>query len=198
MIAFLKGTVEEKTPAAVYLDVGGVGYEVFISLNTYDFLPAKGERCKLLTHHLVREDDQMLFGFAQPQEKEMFEQLITVNGVGPRLALSILSGMTVADLGMAISDGNAKRIASIKGIGKKTAEKIVVELRDRINPVAALAAVAAEGKDRHAAIARDTILALQSLGFPEDVGRKMVQAALAASPDVNNTQELLRKALNSK
>ena len=198
MIAFLEGILEEKTPAAAYLNVGGVGYEVFISLNTYDRLPAKGSSCKLFTHHLIREDAQTLFGFAQKEEKRLFEQLITVNGVGPKLALSALSGLTIADLGMAIANGDAKRIASIHGIGKKTAERIVVELRDRIDPLAALSASTQDAKGKELAVLRDVILALGSLGFPEDQSRKMAQTALAQNPGLTNAEELLRKALGSK
>ena len=199
MISFLHGTLIEKTPSVATLDVGGVGYEVFISLSTYDRLPATGSVCRLLTYHHVREDAQILFGFMQAEEKSMFERLIGVNGIGPKLALSALSGLTVAELSSAIANNDVKRISSVHGIGKKTAERIVIELRDKIDPLEALAGHAtAGGGDAQNAMLRDTILALTSLGFQQDQARKMVQSALDADPAIKDTETLLRKALNSK
>jgi len=198
MIAFLHGTLVEKTPSVATLDVGGVGYEVFISLSTYDRLPATGSVCRLLTYHHVREDAQILFGFMQAEEKRMFERLIGVNGIGPKLALSALSGLTVAELSSAIANNDVKRISSVHGIGKKTAERIVIELRDKVDPLEALAGHTAGGGDPKNAMLRDAILALTSLGFPQDQARKMVQAALDADPAIKDTEALLRKALSSK
>ena len=196
MIAFLHGTLAEKTPSTVVLDVQGVGYELFISLSTYDRLPATGSKCRLLTYYHVRQDTQVLFGFAQTEEKQMFERLINVNGVGPKLALSVLSGLTVAELVAAIAESNVKRISSVHGIGKKTAERIIVELRDKVDPLEALAGRTANGGDARNAMLRDAILALGQLGFPQDQARKMVQAALDADPAITDTEALLRKALS--
>lgn len=198
MIAFLHGTLVEKTPSVVTLDVHGVGYEVFISLGTYDRLPATGSTCRLLTYHHIREDAQILFGFMQPEEKSMFERLIAVNGIGPKLALSVLSGLTVGELSLAIAENNVKRISSVHGIGKKTAERIVIELRDKIDPLEALVGRGAGGDSAQNAMLRDAILALSSLGFPQDQARKMVQSALDADASIKDTETLLRKALNSK
>jgi Holliday junction DNA helicase RuvA len=198
MIAFLHGTLAEKTPSTVVLDVQGVGYELFISLSTYDRLPATGSKCRLLTYYHVRQDTQVLFGFAQAEEKQMFERLINVNGVGPKLALSVLSGLTVTELVAAIAESNVKRISSVHGVGKKTAERIVVELRDKVDPLEALAGRTAGGGDPRNAMLRDVILALGQLGFPQDQARKMVQAALDADPAITDTEALLRKALSSK
>ncbi|MDX9867834.1 MAG: Holliday junction branch migration protein RuvA [Kiritimatiellia bacterium] len=199
MIAFLQGLVVEKTPSSVVLDVQGVGYELFISLNTYDRLPGSGAPCRLLTHDHVREDAHTLFGFAQAEEKAMFVRLITVSGVGPKLALSALSGLTVDELSLAIAEGNAKRLGSIHGIGKKTAERIIVELRDKIDPLAALAGRSGEARTSAQTIMlRDAILALGSLGFPQDQARKMVQSALDSDPGIQDTEALLRKALSTK
>lgn len=198
MIAFLHGTLAEKTPSTVVLDVQGVGYELFISLSTYDRLPATGSKCRLLTYYHVRQDTQVLFGFAQTEEKQMFERLINVNGVGPKLALSVLSGLTVSELVAAIAESNVKRISSVHGIGKKTAERIIVELRDKVDPLEALAGRTAGGGDARNAMLRDAILALSQLGFPQDQARKMVQSALDADPAVTDTEVLLRKALSSK
>ncbi|HQA37824.1 MAG TPA: Holliday junction branch migration protein RuvA [Kiritimatiellia bacterium] len=199
MIAFLHGTLVEKTPSAATLDVQGVGYEVFISLNTYDRLPATGTSCRLLTHHHIREDAQILFGFAQAEEKRMFERLINVNGVGPKLALSVLSGLTVPDLTAAIAESNVKRISAVHGVGKKTAERIVVELRDKVDPLEAFAGrTGVTGGESRNAMLRDAILALGQLGFPQDQARKMVQSALDADPALDDTEALLRRALSSK
>ncbi|HRR32670.1 MAG TPA: Holliday junction branch migration protein RuvA [Kiritimatiellia bacterium] len=198
MIAFVHGKLVEKTPSTVILDVQGVGYELFISLSTYDRLPATGSDCRLLTYHHIREDTQVLFGFAQAEEKRMFERLIDVNGVGPKLALSVLSGLTVSELVAAIAESNVKRISSVHGVGKKTAERIIVELRDKVDPLEALAGRTVGGGDARNAMLRDAILALTQLGFPQDQARKMVQAALDADPAVTDTEILLRKALSSK
>ena len=198
MIAFLNGTLVEKSPSVALLDVHGVGYEVFISLSTYDRLPATGSSCKLLTYHHIREDINILFGFIQVEEKQMFERLINVNGIGPKTALSILSGLTIVELVSAIAEGNIARISSIHGIGKKTAERLIVELRDKVNPLEALAASTAGGGDPKSAMLRDTILALTQLGFPQDTAHKMAQAACAANPDIKDAESLLRKSLSSK
>jgi Holliday junction DNA helicase RuvA len=198
MITFLHGTLADKTPSVVTLDVHGVGYEVFISLGTYDRLPATGFDCRLLTYHHIREDAQILFGFIQAEEKRMFERLIGVNGIGPKLALSVLSGLTVGELSLAIAENNVKRISSVHGIGKKTAERIVMELRDKVDPLEALAGGSAGGDPAQSAMLRDALLALTSLGFPQDQARKMVQSAFDADTSVKDTETLLRKALNSK
>jgi len=198
MIAFLNGVLAEKTPTVAVVDVQGVGYEVFISLSTYDRLPARGEACRLLIHHHIREEAQLLFGFVQAEEKAMFERLITISGVGPKTALSILSGLTVAELSVAIADNDIKRVSTIRGIGKKTAERLIVELRDKVNPLEAMAARTASGGDPKTAMLRDAILALTQLGFPQDQARKMAQAALEADPSIGDAETLLRKSLSSK
>ncbi|MFA7173577.1 MAG: Holliday junction branch migration protein RuvA [Kiritimatiellia bacterium] len=195
MIVYLKGTLIEKSPSTVILDVGGIGYEVLISVNTYDRLPASGGSCKLLTYHHLRDDNETLIGFFDDKEKKMFEMLLNVNGVGAKTALSILSGLTVKELSICIAEGNIKRISSVHGIGKKTAERIAMELRDRVNPFEAL--TGAEQGHPENTIMRDTVQALTSLGFAQDKATKMVQAVLTkegAPPDI---ETLLRKALSS-
>ena len=196
MIAFLDGVLAEKQPTSVVLDVHGGGYAVLIPLGTYDRLPATGERCRLFTYHHIREDGQLLCGFATVDEKRMFELLIGISGIGPKLALSVLSGLTVPELRAAIAEGNIKRISSVRGVGKKTAERMVVELRDKIDPAEALAGrAAATGDAAGAAVLRDTVLALTALGFPQDQARKMVQATLDAGADTTDTEALLKLAL---
>lgn len=199
MIAFLNGILAEKQPTSVVLDVHGVGYDVLIPLSTYDRLPATGQPCRLLTCHHMREDGQMLCGFATPDEKGMFGLLLGVSGIGPKLALGVLSGLNVPELRAAIAEGNVKRISSVKGIGKKTAERMVVELRDKIDPAEALASRAvAAGDMAGAAVLRDTVMALAALGFPQDQARKMVQSALDAGADAADTEALLKLSLGSR
>lgn len=198
MIAYVRGVLAEKDPTRVVVEAAGVGYEVFIPLSTYDRLPKAGGEVKLLTFHCVREDDEILFGFATPAEKELFVKLTAVSGVGPKIALSILSGGSVGELCLAIASGNAKRIASIKGVGKKTAEKICLELQDKVNAIEALSATqrAAGGKDAVAPVLRDAILALAALGFNEETANKMVSDALAKNPEAKDTETVVRLALS--
>ena len=196
MIAYLNGMLAEKDIAKVVVECGGVGYEAAIPVSTFDRLPAEGEQVKLYTHHEVREDAQLLFGFGTKQERDMFRLVTTVSGVGPKLALAVLSGMTVGDLKLAVSQGDSKRLATVKGIGKKTAARIVVELRDKINPIEALASATAETSKEQGAVLRDAMLALAALGFGEDVARAKVQAVLEEDPGLSDVEAVLKKALS--
>ena len=195
MIVYLNGILAEKTPANVIVECCGVGYEALIPLSTFDRLPASGEKVKLFTYHAVREDDEILFGFFTPEERDMFIKVTAVSGVGPKTALAVLSGFTIGDLQLAIAQGDAKRIATVKGVGKKTAERIVIELKDKVNPIEALAnsTVASTGAQR--AVLRDAMLALTALGFSDDKARKMVSDVLEAYPDVADTETVIKKAL---
>ena len=196
MIAYLNGILAEKDIAKVVVECGGVGYEAAIPVSTFDRLPAEGEQVKLYTHHEVREDAQLLFGFGTKQERDMFRLVTTVSGVGPKLALAVLSGMPVGDLQLAVSQGDSKRLATVKGIGRKTAARIVVELRDKINPIEALANATAETSKEQGAVLRDAMLALAALGFGEDVARAKVQAVLEEDPGLSDVEAVLKKALS--
>ncbi len=188
-----------KTPATATVECGGVGYECLIPLSTYDRLPASGAEVKLLVSHVVREDSQTLYGFFSADEKRVFELVTSVSGVGPKLALAVLSGLSVGELELCIAEGDAKRIATVKGIGKKTAERMVVELKDKVNPIEAFAnGKAAEGDGAKSGILRDALLALTALGFSEDTAREQVQRVLAADPAIDDTQTLIRRALAGK
>lgn len=199
MIAYVKGTLAEKGPDRVVIEAGGVGYELLVSISTFDRLPREGAEAKLLAWHCVREDDEMLFGFATAEEREMFLKLTQVSGVGPKIALAILSGSSIGELSLAIASGNAKRISSIKGVGKKTAEKICVELKDKVSALAALAATSRRGADdARAPVLRDAILALSALGFSEEKANMMVSKILAADPSVKDVETLVRLALAGK
>ena len=200
MIAHVRGVLAEKEPGRVVIEAGGVGYELLISLTTLDRLPREGEEVKLLAWHCVREDDEMLFGFATRQEREMFLKLTQVSGVGPKIALAILSGASIGELSLAIASGNAKRISSIKGVGRKTAEKICVELKDKVNAIEALAATSRRGgaDDAKALMIRDAMLALSALGFGEEAANKMVATVLQEHPDVKDVETVVRFALSHK
>ena len=198
MIAYLKGLLVEKDPARVVVECGGVGYEAFIPLCTFDRLPAKGAEVMLRTYHAVREDAEVLYGFATEEEKRTFELMTTVSGVGPKLALAVLSGLSIGDLQMAIASGDAKRIATVKGVGKKTAERIVVELKDKVNPIEALAKSGGDGNARKSGVLRDAMLALAALGFAEDMARKQVQRVLEDDPAVEDVETVVRRALSGK
>ena len=195
MIVYLNGILAEKSPASVIVECGGVGYEALIPLSTFDRLPATGDKVKIFTYHAVREDDEILFGFATPEERDMFMQVTSVSGVGPKTALAVLSGFTIGDIQLAISQGDAKRIATVKGVGKKTAERIVVELKDKVNPIEALAnsSVASTGTQR--TMLRDAMLALSALGFTEDKARKMVSDVLESDPKIADTETVIKRAL---
>ena len=136
MISLLRGSLVEKTPAAVILDVNGVGYEVAVSVTTFSRLPEPGVEVKLRIHTHVREDALSLFGFITPGEKSLFEKLISVSGIGPKLAMGVLSGLAAEDLVSAIRGGHADKLVRIPGVGKKTAERIVLELRDKVEGLA--------------------------------------------------------------
>ena len=195
MIAYLKGVLAEKEITRVVVECHGVGYEAAIPLSTFDRLPAEGAEVKLYTHHEVREDAQLLFGFATKSERDMFRLVTTVSGVGPKLALAVLSGLTVGDLQLAVSQGDAKRLAAVKGIGKKTAARIVVELKDKINPIEALANATAETSREQGDVLRDAMLALAALGFSEDIARAKVQQVLDGEPGLADVETILKRAL---
>ena len=191
MIAYVRGTLAEKEPTRVVVEAAGVGYEILVPLSTYDRLPREGEEAKLLTYHGVREDDETLFGFATPDERELFALLTSVNGVGPKIALAILSGPSVGELALAIESGDSKRISSVKGVGRKTAEKICVDLRDKVGAFAMRGRSAAATRP----VASDAVAALRALGFSEETSAKMVADALAKNPADDSVESVIRLAL---
>ena len=196
MIAMLHGTLVEKAPNSAVIECGGVGYEVTIPIGTYSELPAVNAECRLFTRHVVREDDEQLFGFATKAERQTFDQLVTVSGVGPKLALAVLDGISVQDFRRCVVNGDAKRLGTVKGVGKKTAEKIVVELRGSINPIEAMAS---DGTPAAVdANMRDAVLALSQLGFPQDQAYKMVQAAVEKGADKSHVDALVKAALSGR
>src|SRR5271169_4848652 len=162
MIAHLSGTLLEKHPNLVILDVHGVGYEVTIPVSAFSSLPEKGQPVELHIHTHVREDALTLFGFASTADKALFEKLITVSGIGPKLAITTLGGLTAPDLVAAIRSGSLEQLVRIPGVGKKTAERMVVELRDKLDMIGipAQAAAAAAAKSAFNTVEEDVISAL--------------------------------------
>lgn len=195
MIHHLEGTLSIKEPARAVVDVHGVGYELLIPLSTYDKLPDPGKPCRILCHLSIREDAHVLFGFATDPERAMFRMLLDVTGIGPKLAVTILSGLSVHELKAAIAAGDAKRLSGISGIGKKTAERILVELRDKLSAGEALEAVAGDPDAPENVRMRDAVLALVSLGHKQADARKKIQDAAAKLPKDASVEELIRRAV---
>ena len=193
MITFLEGILVEKDPTRVVVNVQGVGYEVFIPLSSYDRLPLPDAPLRILTYDHVREDIHALYGFMTGEERRLFLMLINVSGIGPRLALTALGGLSVRDLKAAVAQGDIKRLSSISGIGKKTAERMVVELRDKISAGEALEAVAGTGEPD--VRLRDAILALISLGYKQAEAQKRVRDVLSGVDARTTVEEIVRKAL---
>ena len=198
MITYVKGILVEKQPTRVVVDVGGLGYEVFIPLSSYDRLPGTGAEACLLTVDHVREDAHILYGFVSEGERQLFGMLTAVSGIGPKSALSALSGMTVRELKAAVAEGNVKRISSVPGIGAKTAERIVVELRHKLSAGEVLEAVAGadDAGDPLNTGLRDALLALMALGYKQEDARKMVLAASKKHPEVTDVEKLIKIALS--
>ena len=178
MIAHLHGTIHEKHPNRIVLDVHGVGYDVFVPLSTFYVLGDHGTTVALRIHTHVREDALTLYGFATLLEQELFERLIGVSGIGPKLALAVLSGIEPIDLIRAIERGDVARLTAIPGVGKKTSERIVLELKDRLPRAQAAAVVAGGGAPDAPALRDDVLSALVNLGYHRPLAEKAVDAAI--------------------
>jgi Holliday junction DNA helicase RuvA len=179
MIGRLHGTLLEKSPSRLIVDVGGVGYDVLVPLSTFYGLGEPGSPVTLRIHTHVREDAITLFGFATPLEQDLFERLIAISGIGPRLALAVLSGIDPGELVRAIRTQDVARLIRIPGVGKKTAERIGLELKDRLPAGAAAPEAPAATDDRRA----DLLSALTNLGYKGAVADKAVEAAVKRAPD---------------
>ena len=194
MISYLTGTLLDKSPTQAVIVCGGVGYGVMISLATYERLPETGREASLHTHLVVREDALTLYGFAQTEEREMFELLTTVSGVGPKIAIGILSAAGIDTLRENIARGNAAALTALPGIGKKTAERISLELRDKIGATGGGLATAAAGSK--ADVRSEALAAMLALGYTRATAEKAIRNALKDGPAVEESVEsLLRSAL---
>ena len=197
MITFLHGKLIEALPTQVVVDVNGVGYEVLIPLSSFDKLPPPGQEVKLLTQFVVREDAQMLYGFMSAAERDLFRLLVgSVSGIGPKTALNILSGISVTAFRGAVAGGDVKALSQISGVGKKTAERIVVELRDKIGAAGAWEAASAKHslspEDQKT---NDAVLALMALGFKQVEAHDAVRAAQTMLGGKATVEDLVRACL---
>jgi Holliday junction DNA helicase RuvA len=197
MISFLHGKLVEALPTQVTLEVNGVGYEVLIPLSSYDKLPPPGQNLKLLTHLAVREDSHTLYGFMTTSERELFRLLInTVTGIGPKLALNVLSGISVRAFRGAVANGDVKSLSQISGVGRKTAERIVLELKDKIGAAGAWEAASAQralSPDEQRV--NDAVLALIALGFKQLEAHDSVRKALETLGPETSLEDLVRACL---
>lgn len=189
MIGRIAGVLVAKNPPQILVDAAGVGYEVEVPMSTFYSLPATGERVTLLTHFVVREDAHLLFGFATDSERRAFRQLLKISGVGARTALAVLSGMSVGELVEAVTMQESGRLVKVPGIGKKTAERLLLELKGKLGPEA-LGGVAV---NREKAAASDVINALLGLGYSD----KEAQLAVKHLPEGLSVSEGIRQALRS-
>ncbi len=196
MITFLDGKLTSALPTQAIVDVNGVGYEVFIPLSSYDKLPAAGQPIRILTHLVVREDAHVLYGFMTPPERDLFRLLVNnVSGIGPKLALAVLSGMSVTNFKSAVVNSDVVALAKISGLGKKTAERIVLELKDKVGVAAAWeAASAMHAPTPELERANEAVLALIALGYKQVEAHRVVRE-LQQKEGEKSSEELVKLAL---
>ena len=197
MISFLQGKLVDALPTQITVNVSGVGYDVLIPLSSFDKLPQPGGEVTILTHLVVREDAHVLYGFMTVPERELFRMLINnVSGIGPKTALNILSGMNAVAFRGAVASGDVKSLSQISGVGKKTAERIIVELRDKVGAAGAWEATsAARSLSASDQKMNDAVLALMALGFKQPDAHESVRAAQAMLGEKAGVEELVRAAL---
>ncbi|MEL6445185.1 MAG: Holliday junction branch migration protein RuvA [Bacteroidota bacterium] len=195
MITYVSGTLVAKKPTEAVIDVQGLGYEVLIPASSFDKLPAVGSPAKLLTIHHVREDAALLFGFATDAERTLFREMTSVSGVGPKLALAALSAMAPAELRAAVIADDAAMLTRIPGVGKKTAQRLCVELRDRLAKIDGLGQAYLGGDGESAALREDARAALIALGLSRADAEKRIRKALRADAAISSAEALIRAAL---
>jgi Holliday junction DNA helicase RuvA len=200
MIKFLHGKLEEKLPTQVTVNVAGVGYEALIPLSSYDKLPEPGQEVRLLTHLSIREDAHVLYGFMTAPERGLFRMLVnTVSGIGPKIALNVLSGMSVSAFKGAVANSDVKSLSQISGVGRKTAERIVVELKDKVGQAGAWEAAseqrALSSSDQKV---NDAVLALMALGFKQIEAHEAVRATMAVLGVEASLENVVRACLKKQ
>jgi len=195
MIAYLNGKLAHKDPAYIIMDVGGVGYEVKISLQTYAALPNPGEACKVITYQQIREDSHVLYGFAEPTEKILFLDLISVSGVGSATALIMLSSLSASEIKTAIVNEDVKLIQTIKGIGGKTAQRVIIDLKDKIKKEGIIATQPNIFMAANSQVRNEAIAALTMLGIPKPTAEKSVDTILKREGDQITVEQLIKLAL---
>ena len=194
MIAHLRGRISEKQPNRVVVDVSGVGYDVFVPLSTFYVMGEPGSDIALRIHTHVREDALQLFGFMTALEQELFERLLGVSGIGPKVALAVLSGIEPKDLIRAIERGDLARLTAIPGVGKKTSERIVLELKDRLPRVPAAAVASTDGGASTVPLQDDVVSALVNLGYHRPLAENAAASAVKVVPDAG-FERTLKQAL---
>ena len=200
MIGRLRGTIIERQPPKVLIEVGGVGYEVFMPMTCFYELPDNGQEIIILTHFVVREDAQILYGFNHEQERELFRELIKVNGVGPKLALAILSGMSAQQFIAAVEQGELKTLVKLPGVGTKTAERLIVEMKDRVKrfseELSNVSTIVANGNVKKSSnqIESEAVCALIALGYKPQEASRIISKVIKPEMD---SETLIREALKS-
>jgi holliday junction DNA helicase RuvA len=199
MITFLQGKLVEALPTQAIVEVNGIGYEVLIPLSSYDRLPVPGQDFKILTHLVIREDAHVLYGFITHGERELFRMLINnVSGIGPKTAMNVLSGMNATTFRGAVANGDVKSLSQISGVGRKTAERIVVELKDKIGVAGSWEAASAQrGLSPEDQKLNDAILALMALGFKQVEAHDTVRKAQVNLGPKATVEDLVRACLKS-
>ena len=191
MISFLDGVLVSKSPTEITVDVNGVGYSVQIPLSTFEKLNGVNQRVRIFTHLHVREDAMQLFGFATEPERELFRMLISVSGIGPRIAQGVLSGMNASELRQCITSGDVAALTTIQGVGRKTAERIVIELRDKVGRVGETV-IAAGGKE--SSVRSEALSALLSLGYTRATAEAALREVLQDAKNLS-LEEVIKQAL---
>lgn len=195
MIGYLRGTLAASAPPTLVIDVNGVGYEVLAPLSTCLDMPAVGQDVRLITHLIVREDQHTLYGFATESERQLFRDLIKVNRVGAKLALGILSGMSADSFAACVQSEDAGMLAKLPGVGRKTAERLIMDMRDKIDAQAQVLSVTRVAGEPAAGGPRNEAFgALTSLGYKPNEARKMLDAV---DPELSSTEDILRSVLQS-
>jgi len=193
MIGSLRGRITSKIPPQLIVEVGGVGYELEAPMSTFFHLPAVGEEVRLLTHFVVREDAQLLYGFATEDERRLFRSLLKVSGIGPKIGLALLSGISVEAFAMCVQNQDVAALIRVPGIGRKTAERLLIEMRDRLAPSDGMA-VGAVVVQPQASPEAEAFGALVALGYRPAEATRLLKAA---GPGTHSTEELIRRALQS-
>jgi Holliday junction DNA helicase RuvA len=197
MIAYIDGKLTHKDPAYVIIDVNGVGYEIKISLQTYSALAEGNERCKLYTFLSIREDAHVLFGFKEPDEKSLFLDLISVSGIGPSIALVMLSSLSSGEIRNALINEDVKIVQSIKGIGAKTAQRAIIELKDKLRKEQMITGASSSTMfgSTSSKVRNEALAALVTLGIPKNVAEKSIDAILKKEGDDITVEQLIKLAL---
>lgn len=198
MIGQIEGTIIEKNPPEILVEVAGITYEILVPMSTLYQLPELGELVRLHTHFSVREDAQTLYGFFDAETKKMFRSLVRVNGVGPKMALGILSGMSVEDFVQAVRNNDSEAMVRMPGIGKKTAERLMIEMRDKIIEWGSDNNVGSDlSSQTKSSFTKDAEIAMINLGYKPQQAARAIAQALKVNPEINDSEELIRFSLKS-